>query len=30
MTRSAAEELRLAPGADVWLAIKSHAFRPLR
>jgi molybdate transport system ATP-binding protein len=30
LTRSAAEELGLAPGAQVWLTIKTHAFRRLR
>jgi len=30
LTRTAAEELGLAKGADVWIAIKTHAFRRLR
>ncbi len=30
VTRSAAEELALAPGSEVWIAVKSHAFRRLR
>lgn len=30
LTRSAAEELELAPGSRVWLTIKTHAFRRLR
>ncbi len=30
LTRSAAEELELTPGLEVWIAVKSHAFRRLR
>jgi molybdate transport system ATP-binding protein len=30
LTRSAAEELGLAPGSRIWLIIKTHAFRRLR
>jgi molybdate transport system ATP-binding protein len=30
LTRAAAEELRLAAGSKVWLAVKTHAFRRLR
>jgi molybdate transport system ATP-binding protein len=30
LTRAAAEELRLAPGREVWIAVKTHAFRRLR
>jgi molybdate transport system ATP-binding protein len=30
LTRGALEELGLAPGLDVWLAVKTHAFRRLR
>jgi molybdopterin-binding protein len=30
LTRSAADELDLAPGHDVWIAVKTHAFRRLR
>jgi molybdate transport system ATP-binding protein len=30
LTRAAAEELRLAPGLAVWIAVKTHAFRQLR
>ena len=30
LTRSAAEELGLAPGLEVWIAVKTHAFRRLR
>jgi molybdate transport system ATP-binding protein len=30
LTRTAAEELGLAKGADVWIAVKTHAFRRLR
>ena len=30
LTRSAAKELALAPGAQVWIAMKTHAFRKLR
>jgi molybdate transport system ATP-binding protein len=30
LTRSAADDLALAPGADVWIAVKTHAFRRLR
>jgi molybdate transport system ATP-binding protein len=29
VTRTAAEELALAPGLEVWIAVKSHAFRRL-
>lgn len=29
LTRSAAEELGLKPGLEVWIAVKSHAFRRL-
>ena len=30
LTRPAAEELGLAPGREVWIAVKTHAFRRLR
>ncbi len=30
LTRAAAEELALARGTDVWIAVKTHAFRRLR
>jgi molybdopterin-binding protein len=30
LTRSAAVELHLAPGSDVWLAVKTHTLRRLR
>lgn len=30
LTRAAAEELGLATGLDVWIAVKTHAFRRLR
>ncbi len=30
VTASAAEELGLEPGAEVWIAVKTHAFRRLR
>ena len=30
LTRSAADELSLAPGLEVWIAVKTHAFRRLR
>ena len=30
LTRAAAEDLGLEPGARAWLAIKTHAFRRLR
>ena len=30
LTRAAAEELGLAKGVDVWIAVKTHAFRRLR
>jgi molybdate transport system ATP-binding protein len=30
VTGTAAEELRLEPGANVWIAVKTHAFRRLR
>ncbi len=30
LTRASAQELRLEPGARVWLTIKTHAFRRLR
>jgi molybdate transport system ATP-binding protein len=30
LTRSAADELDLAPGHGVWIAVKTHAFRRLR
>jgi molybdate transport system ATP-binding protein len=30
LTRAAADELGLGPGEEVWLAIKTHAFRRLR
>ncbi|HTY43502.1 MAG TPA: molybdenum ABC transporter ATP-binding protein [Thermoanaerobaculia bacterium] len=30
VTRAAAEELGLVPGVDVWIAVKTHAFRRLR
>jgi molybdate transport system ATP-binding protein len=30
LTRAAAEELGLAKGGDVWIAVKTHAFRRLR
>lgn len=30
LTRAASDELGLAPGKDVWIAVKTHAFRRLR
>lgn len=30
LTRSAAQELGLVPGREVWIAVKTHAFRRLR
>jgi molybdate transport system ATP-binding protein len=30
LTKSASDELRLAPGLEVWIAVKTHAFRRLK